>query len=314
MARLHSSLIMGALLMTSVIFYQWTAYNTSFDEVKNPPKTSDALFTSIQVFPQTLPVLERGQYQLNIIDSAGATHTISRFTINSSGQVFDANARMVPNAVFLLPQSVYQVTSAQVLLTNGVSSPLEFLSGTVTGDRASLSFEGMAFNGAKGEYMLATPTDGNNNINERSGVWFGDYQTNDSALRLPPLKRGWVYEGWAIVDGRPLTTGRFTSPVLGDRFSGFSDTQANAPRIPGEDFLRNPPVEVFPGLQFPVDLAGQVIRVSLEPDVEGIDPTGQAPFGVAVLEGEVPNRAEPRELYELKSLMDALPKATIVLR
>lgn len=314
LARLNASLLMSALLITSVIFYQWVAYRTSFDGRKDLPGSGGALFTSIQLFPQTLPVLSRGWYQLNVTDGAGNAHNLGRFTLNSSGQAFDVNGRTIPNAVFLLPQGVYEVASAQISLTNGVSNAIEFLSGSINGDRAPLVFQGLNPGDAKGQYMLGTPTDGNDNINERSGVWFGKYQSNDATLVLPSPRRGWVYEGWAVVDGNPLTTGRFTSPVLGDRFSGFSDTKANAPRIPGEDFLLHPPVEVFPGLSFPVDLAGQIIRISLEPDLDGLDPTGQSPFGVTLLEAEVPNRAAPHELHELKPLADTFPKATVVLR
>lgn len=314
-ARLNASLLISALLLLSVLTYQWSAHRT-LTTVKAPgdPKTAESLYTAVQLFPQTIPSLQAGFYELQIEDRSGKTHAVSRFRITESRQIIDSGGSAISNGLFLLPQGVFTATSAAIAVTSGSGAALEFLSGAFEGDRATLSFAAADFSGAGGQYMLGTPTDGNDNINERSGVWFGNYETGVSTLVLPALQRGWVYEGWAVVDGRPLTTGRFTNAMTPDLFSGFNDTRQVAPRIPGEDFLLNPPVAVFAGLTFPTDLAGQVVRVSIEPDMNGIDPTGQAPLGIVALEAEVPKRAEPHTLYKMDLRAKDFPKATIVLR
>eukprot|EP00487_Bulimina_marginata_P004030 TRINITY_DN1971_c0_g1_i1.p1 TRINITY_DN1971_c0_g1~~TRINITY_DN1971_c0_g1_i1.p1 ORF type:complete len:131 (+),score=25.81 TRINITY_DN1971_c0_g1_i1:142-534(+) len=59
-----------------------------------------------------------------------------------------------------------------------------------------------------------------------------------AGLTLPTLPEGWVYEGWAIIDGVPVSSGRFTS-VEGADLDGnpFAGTDADLPPFPGEDFI-----------------------------------------------------------------------------
>ena len=65
-----------------------------------------------------------------------------------------------------------------------------------------------------------------------------------------------------------------------DDFSGFSGTDADGPLYPGEDFVQNAP----DGVEFPVDLTGVPIVISVEP-AEDNDP---APFALKPLVGEAP--------------------------
>ena len=104
-----------------------------------------------------------------------------------------------------------------------------------------------------------------------------------AGLDLPILPDGWVYEGWGVTQGTPLSTGRFTDPAAADDASPFSD---GGPAFPGEDFLTDLPDGVTP----PVDLAdgSSLIVVSVEPDLAGIDPTGSGPFALKPLALEVP--------------------------
>ena len=91
-----------------------------------------------------------------------------------------------------------------------------------------------------------------------------------AGLDLPTLPAGWVYEGWAVIDGVPVSTGRFIDPTMPDDFSGFSGTDPNPP-FPGEDFIINAP----DGLTFPTDLTdGGTIVLSIEPE----DDDSPAPF------------------------------------
>ncbi len=79
---------------------------------------------------------------------------------------------------------------------------------------------------------------------------------------LEDLGSNFVYEGWLIVSGTPISTGRFTSFKTADNGNPFSGSQNNAePPIPGEDFLLNPPT----GETFPLDLRGRRLVISIEP-------------------------------------------------
>lgn len=315
-ARLKASLITSGVMISAVLLYQLSLSRAP--ETAQPRDNGSIDYGSVQLFAQSMPVLAQGAYELVVVGQDGARTSLGRFLLTDQGQIADLAGTVKPNAVFPLRQRVTGLSKAEIRLVdrqdNRQPFSIEFLTGDFQQDRAVATFGGSVFEQSSGRYMVGTPTDGNDTLNERSGLWFGDLVRGAAALNLPTLKPGWVYEGWAVLDGRPLTTGRFTSVNRPDSFSGFSDAQSPAPNFPGEDFLRDPPVQVFPGLAFPLDLAGDLVRISLEPDVSGIDPTGQGPFGLTVLESEIPNRADPRRLYELDTRGVNAPKATVVLR
>lgn len=115
------------------------------------------------------------------------------------------------------------------------------------------------FTSAKGKYVLATPSDGEN-TNEKSGIWFIGSLPPTVGLELPTLPEGWKYEGWAVINGKPVTTGTFSSLSGADSFSGFSGALGTPP-FPGEDFIKNAPS----GVTFPTDLSGKTAVISIEP-------------------------------------------------
>ena len=138
------------------------------------------------------------------------------------------------------------------------------------------------FSDASGSYILATPTTETTD-DENSGVWFLSLPGPEQSLSLPDLPEGWVYEGWAVVDGTPLSTGRFTSASGADDFNAFSG-DGDAPPYPGEDFVSNAP----DGLTFPIDLSGGNVVISVEPDTDN----SEAPFTLKPLVAEVPQTTE----------------------
>ena len=140
---------------------------------------------------------------------------------------------------------------------------------------------GNDFSEAGGQFVLATPTTTVED-DELSGVWFIDIVDGaaTTGLDLPELPAGWVYEGWAVIDGQPVSTGRFVDPAAADDFNGFSGTDATGPNYPGEDFIQNAP----DGLDFPTDLTGSTIVISIEPE----DDDSPAPFAFKPLAAEVP--------------------------
>jgi hypothetical protein len=173
--------------------------------------------------------------------------------------------------------------------TDPAPSEVHILAGDFSADNATLTVShsaaiGTDFNDAMGKYILATPTDGIDN-NEESGVWFLDNSSGSpiEGLSIPTLPAGWVYEGWAVIDGTPVTTGTFSSASGSDSASTFSGSEGG-PAYPGEDFLQNAPA----GLTFPTNLQGKTIVVSVEPVPDNSD----APFLLKPLLGVTPENAE----------------------
>lgn len=189
---------------------------------------------------------------------------------------------------------------------DSMPSGVPVLAGAVEGSTASLSFP-VSFDMAGGSYILATPTDGGNS-HETSGVWFLDPAGGPSAsLSLPELPGGWTYEGWVVHGGQPVSTGRFDDPAAADDFDGHSGSMG-APAFPGEDLLTNAPM----GLSFPTDLADgeSNVVVSVEPDIDGTDPTGPKPFQVKPLAGKIPMDATDHQSYALQRNTGTLPSGT----
>jgi hypothetical protein len=145
---------------------------------------------------------------------------------------------------------------------------------------------------ATGDYILATPTDGTNGTDENSGVWWLNNSSGSAVagLSLPALPAGWEYEGWAVINGTPVSTGKFTSVSGADLAAPYSGTTAG-PAFPGEDLLTNAPS----GLNFPTDLAGQKVVISIEPSPDN----SAAPFLLKPLVGEVPATATDHTVYNM---------------
>lgn len=151
---------------------------------------------------------------------------------------------------------------------------------------------GVDLSTASGEYILATPTDGDGN-NERSGIWW-TLVPRAQSLFLPPLPDDWVYEGWLLVDGTPLTTGTFRDPFTRDFADPYSGPQP-APPLVGEDLIVNAPE----GLTFPVDLRGQQLTITIEP-ADDADP---GPSDLVVLAGAIPDDAVDHTAYAVTNVV-----------
>lgn len=79
----------------------------------------------------------------------------------------------------------------------------------------------------------------------------------------------------------------------------------HGPPEPGEDYLVNPP----PGLEFPVDLAGAPIYVTIEPDPDD----SPEPFALQPLAGTVPVNAVSHHTYILNPDWKNFPTGTATL-
>ena len=221
------------------------------------------------------------------------------FSVDANGELsqtsFEVDASMLADA------SAFVLTIEPSPDADPAPSEVHILAGDFSGTDADLAIShsaaiGTSFTSATGQYLLATPTT-TTDEDELSGVWFlKDPQT--PALNIPDLSdiAGWTYEGWAVIDGTPVSSGTFEKANGADNEGPFSGTEPGPP-FPGEDFVENAPA----GLSFPTDLSGAMIVISIEP-VPDNDP---APFLLKPLAGEVPANAAAATLYDLDNIAES---------
>ena len=218
------------------------------------------------------------------------------FDVDANGELsetsFSVNSEYISNA------SAFVLTIEPSPDPDPGPSKVHILAGDISASKASLSVGhgaalGNDFSSSTGKYILATPTNGADN-DENSGVWFLDPGSGTPAagLDLPTLPEGWEYEGWAVIDGQPVTTGKFTALDAADAAAPYSGSQAGPP-FPGEDFLENAPE----GLTFPTDLSEAKIVISVEP----VPDNSSAPFLLKPLLGDVPANATDHTVYSFEN-------------
>lgn len=186
-------------------------------------------------------------------------------------------------------------------------SAVHLVAGDFNGNTATLDVgHGAAINNdfesSTGKFILATPTDSDDS-NEYSGVWFLDNSSGAPAvgLDLPELPEGWIYEGWAVIDGSPVTTGKFSSVTGADQAAPYSGPNSG-PSYPGEDFLLNAPA----GKTFPTNLEAAVISIEPVPD------NSAAPFLLKPLVGPISADAEVHSALSMNNNATATnPQGTV---
>ena len=235
-----------------------------------------------------------------------------KFIVDSSGVMRDLTGAQ--KDTFFVPADLSQALRFEISIepqgdTDNLTSGIILLSGPLVANSSRLSFP-VNFTEATGTYILATPSNGPD-TNENSGIWFLQLPEPPTAgLNLPNLPNGWVYEGWVFHNDIPITTGRFSDPDGPDDFDGYS-ASTDYPPFPGEDFLQNPPA----GVTFPIDLGDGTSRavISVEPDIDGVDPTGVAPFSVRPLVGNIPLNAMDHVNYDMDLNLGSLPSGLAVI-
>jgi len=265
---------------------------TAVEDDMAPGDTCGAV--SLRLDVSQLPELgDRAHYEgWAIID--GTPVSTGKFIVDA-GVAFYLNNTPVPcfNVDGLEAAETLVVTIEPAGDTDAVPADTHIVAGDVTDGAATLTVDhpaaiGTDFAAAAGTFLLATPTDGPGF--ELSGIWFLELPGSTVSLELPELPAGWTYEGWAVIEDTPVTSGRFLRPDTADDFDGFSGDQGGPPR-PGEDYLRNAP----DGLTFPVDLSGHTVVVSVEPEPD--DSPG--PFAIKLLTGVADDPATDHVSYSM---------------
>ena len=176
-------------------------------------------------------------------------------------------------------------------------SESKIMAGDFSGNLANVNSNNTVgdFGSVSGKYILATPTDGSDN-NELSGVWFLDLSSGspEVGLDLPDLPSGWKYEGWSVIGGMAVSTGKFENANGFDdnaTTTPFKGSLGDGPPFPGEDYLQNAPS----GLSFPTDLRNATIVISVEPDPDN----SSDPFTLKPLAHVVPANASDHETIEM---------------
>lgn len=233
----------------------------------------------------------------------GSPVSTGTFTVNSTGVLsqtnFEADISNLENA------TKFVLSIEPAIDSDPAPSAVKILGGDFSSNTATLSVGDAAalgddFSTAAGSYILATPTDALSN-NENSGVWWL-VPGGTPSLTLPTLPSGWKYEGWAVVNGMPLSTGTFTSVSGTDAAAPYSGANAG-PAFPGEDFLNNAPS----GVTFPLDLSGATVVVSVEPFPDN----SSKPFLLKPLVGTVPANATDRTSYNMNNNNSTNPVGTV---
>ena len=292
-----------------------TDANGNVDQTFWLAEAVDATDTLVLSFSGVEPLSGGFHYEgWAIID--GAAVGTGKFNVDADRALVDLSGNPIPNGEFQTAADLSLATAIVITIepdgdTDAVPVDTHVLSGGVAGTSASLTVGHSAalgddFSSATGTFILATPID-DPEANENSGIWFLDLSSGTPAqgLQLPTLPAGWVYEGWVVMNGTPVTTGVFTDPNAADLGAPFSGTGAG-PAFPGEDFLVNAPA----GLTFPTDLAGQTAVISIEPSPD--DSAG--PFTLKPLSGAITADATDHVNYAMDNNAAGFPTGTASIR
>lgn len=231
------------------------------------------------------------------------------FTVNNSGQLSQTVFEVPGSGGSLKNAAAFVLTIEPYPDNSPAPSEQHLVAGNFNENTANLSIGHPAalnttFASASGNFLLATPTTAST-MDELSGLWFINNSSGSGAagLNLPVLPAGWRYEGWAVINGMPVTTGVFMSGNMADASAPFSGPLAGPP-FPGEDFIINAPA----GLIFPTNLSGSMAVVTVEPYPDN----SAAPFLLKPFVRMIPNPAAQHFTYSMNLNSGSFPSGTAV--
>jgi hypothetical protein len=239
----------------------------------------------------------------------GSPVTTGVFSVNNAGQMSQTVFEVPANLGKLKDATAFILTIEPYPDNSPAPSDQHLLAGNFNTNTAQLNISHPAalntnFSTATGHFLLATPTTASM-MDEKSGVWFMNVSSGSPAagLALPTLPTGWIYEGWAVINGTPVSTGTFMNGNMADNAATFSGPMPGPP-FPGEDFIANAPM----GLSFPTDLTGGMTVISVEPYPDN----SPAPFLLKPLVRMIPNPAQQHFTYQMNLNPASFPTGTAV--
>lgn len=280
----------ASLILLSVLF---VACNK--DDDTNDTPTGQTSMLSLDF--ENLPMSAQGEQYEGWIIVSGSPVSTGTFTVDASGSLSKENFEV--SSADLAGATDFVLSIEPVPDNDPAPSAIKVLGGGFSGSNATLSAShgaalGNDFSAIAGTFILATPTTTTTD-DELSGLWFLDLGSGSPAvgLDLPELPTGWIYEGWAVINGTPVTSGTFMRVDAADDSAPFSGMDSDGPPFPGEDYVANAPG----GLNFPTDLSGATMVVSIEPYPDN----SPAPFMYKPLVGMAPANAQDHVTYEMQS-------------
>jgi hypothetical protein len=261
------------------------------------------------------PLANGFHYEGWAITPAGPVST-GKFNVGTGGAVVTVGGATITGGEFatnvdLDAASAIVITIEPAGDVDAVPAATKILAGALASRSATLQISATqalatSFSTATGKFILATPTDGMNN-NETSGIWFLELVGGSpvAGLTLPSLPAGWIYEGWAVINGTPVTSGRFSSASGADLSAPFSGPQPGPP-FPGEDYLVNAPS----GLTFPANLQGDMAVITVEP----VPDDSPAPFTLKPLTATIAANAADHVTITMTLNAASFPTGTATVR
>lgn len=206
-----------------------------------------------------------------IVDDAPVT--TGRFTSDSMDLNFEVTASDAAAA------TAFVLTIEPAVGDDPGPSDVHVVAGDLVDGEAMLSIDHPAaldasFGDAEGSFILNTPSSGDTDDDFAQGIWWLDPTMGPGpSLELPPLAKGWVYEGWVVFESGPVSTGRFTS-MSGADSDGAGPTAGpdSAPPFPGQDYID--PAQ---------NLVGLTAVISVEPNPDN----SPMPFDLKPLVGPI---------------------------
>lgn len=261
-----------------------------------------------------LPALPQGNYHL-WARQGETTTSLGSFKVNDQGQAVTSD-----NQAFESQLKASQGETSLLVTIETTDNPEQpsstvILSGQLKDNKADLSFTAIDLSRASGVYTIAAPTDLSGE-HQSSGIWFAKTDGQNltgPGLSIPNAPAGWKYEAQLVYKEQVIAAGRFSNPNDRDDFGVFTPNPDQTPNFPGEDYLQGAPSRL--GVDFPANLASgewQII-ISIEPDQNGADPTGDDVFFLQPFKASIAQGVANYQEQQLSLDTSKFPTATISL-
>ncbi len=198
----------------------------------------------------------------------GAPITTGRFSVNNSGILSETSFNI--DQAQLDIATTFILTIEPAVGDDPAPSNTHILAGDFSGSAGTMTIAhsaalGNDFSTAVGKFILATPST-MSMTDENEGLWFLDNSSGSpmESLTLPTLPSGWIYEGWAVIDGKPISSGRFTNTNMADLDNNPFKGPDGTPPFPGEDYITG----MSNGVDLSLDQPINKVVISIEPTMD----------------------------------------------